>query len=122
MLKQVLLASLLLGTTWAAKAQEGTPRPTFFEEERRLTTPTNQEIQSDRQSRRTGGFSETFLTDALNGVGDPGEGTESRSAFTTTAIDPSSPNPPSQSTNPLGVFVRPPEPTGIFVRPPSSIN
>jgi hypothetical protein len=114
MVKQILLATLLLSASLSVKAQEGTPRPSFFEEERRLTTPTNQEISNDRQVRQNRGFSETFLTDALNAVGDPGEGTESRSGFNTTAIDPRNPNPPS---SPSGIFTRPPA-SGIFTNPP----
>lgn len=105
MLKQLLLSTLLFGVSLAVKAQEGTPRPSFFEEERRLTTPSNQETINDRQTRQSKGFSETFLTDALNGVSDPGEGTESRSSFNSTAIDLRSPNLPPA---PLGIFSRPP--------------
>ena len=117
MLKQILLSVLLLGVSLAVKAQEGTPRPSFFEEERRLTTPTNQEIVSDRQTRQTGGFSDTFLTDALNGVGDPGVAVESRTGLNTTAIDLRTPNPPSV---PFGIFTRPPatDTSGIFSRTP----
>lgn len=117
MLKQLLLSTLLFGVSVAVKAQEGTPRPSFFEEERRLTTPNNQEIVSDRQNRQTRGLSDTFLTDALNGVGDPGAGWESRTGLYSSAIDPRTPNPPAV---PFGIFTRPPanDSSGIFSRTP----
>jgi len=105
MVKQILLATLLLSASLSVKAQEGTPRPSFFEEERRLTTPTNQEITTDRQVRQTKGFTETFLTDALNGVGDPGAATESRKGLNSPSITPLKSDPPPA---PLRIFTRPP--------------
>ncbi len=116
MVKQILIATLLLSASLTVKAQEGTPRPSFFEEERRLTTPTNSEINSDRQVRQTKGFTETFLTDALNGVGDPGAATESRTGLNSTLVTPSKSDAPPV---PLGIFTRPPA-SGIFTNPPRS--
>lgn len=114
MVKKILLATLFLSASLSVKAQEGTPRPSFFEEERRLTTPTNQEITSDRRERQTKGFTETFLTDALNGVGDPGVALESRTGLNSTLVTPSKSDPPPA---PLGIFTRPPA-SGIFTNPP----
>lgn len=118
MLKRFLVCTVLLSMSLAVQAQDRRPRPSFFEEERRLRTPTNQEIREDQQTRQTEGFSATFLTDALSGVGDPGLGAESRTSLTSVDITPNTPEPPAPG---FGIFVRPPasESSGIFVRPPA---
>ncbi|MFN3360179.1 MAG: hypothetical protein ACK421_01930 [Pseudanabaenaceae cyanobacterium] len=122
MLKPFLVCTILLSLSLAVQAQDRRPRPSFFEEERRLTTPTNQEIREDQQTRQTEGFSATFLTDALSGVSDPGLATESRTSLTSVDITPNTPEPPAPSTPSFGIFVRPPasESSGIFVPPPAS--
>ncbi|MCS6959187.1 MAG: hypothetical protein RMK91_03980 [Pseudanabaenaceae cyanobacterium SKYGB_i_bin29] len=108
MWKQILVCTLLVGGGLAAEAQErSTPRPSFFEEERRLNTPTEVEIREDREARQRSGFSATFLTDALNGVSDPGVAAESRNALTTVNITPARTTGTSELV-PLGIFVRPP--------------
>lgn len=66
-----LLSLLASGLGASAIAQESKPRPTFFEEERRLSIPTSAERQQSRQVRSQPGFGDTFLSDALGGVSDP---------------------------------------------------
>lgn len=80
------------------------PRPTFFEEERRLNTPTSAEVKEDKQVRSSKGFRDTFLTDALNGASDPGEGFESRGGSYSRTLG-TDPNPPNFN---FGIFARPP--------------
>lgn len=48
------------------------PRYRFFEEERRIRTPTPTEESEDRALRSSTGFNATFLQDAINGNQDPG--------------------------------------------------
>lgn len=47
-------------------------KPTFFEEERRIRTPTPAEEREDKAERASTGFDTTFLSDALSGNQDPG--------------------------------------------------
>ncbi len=120
MVKQILLATLLLSASLSVKAQEGTPRPSFFEEERRLRTPTEEENESDRKQRRESGFAGTFLIDALGGVSDPGQSSESSGSLNTTSITPSQ----AQNTNSISNIVPITSPPrggfgdGVFVNPP----
>jgi hypothetical protein len=60
-----------------------TAEPTFFEEERRLRTPTNSQESAERAKRGSEGFTEDFLLDALGGVSDQLTG----SGFAGTTVD-----------------------------------
>jgi hypothetical protein len=61
------------GTTPATpSATPQRPRYRFFEEERRIRTPTAAEEREDRALRSSTGFNATFLQDAINGNQDPG--------------------------------------------------
>ncbi|WP_019498778.1 hypothetical protein [Pseudanabaena sp. PCC 6802] len=62
------------GTTPATTAATTPQRPRyrFFEEERRIRTPTPTEEREDRALRSSTGFNATFLQDAINGNQDPG--------------------------------------------------
>jgi hypothetical protein len=123
MIAKQLIATVLIGSYFiigGVKAQEGTPKPSFFEEERRLRTPTESDTASDRKQRREGGFTDSFLTDALGGVGDPGQSSESSGSLNTTSITPSQ----AQNTNSISNVVPiTPSPggalgDGVFVTPP----
>lgn len=61
------------GTTPTAPAANAPQRPRyrFFEEERRIRTPTGAEQRADRVFRSGTGFNATFLEDAINGNQDP---------------------------------------------------
>jgi hypothetical protein len=62
------------GTTPVTPAANAPQRPRyrFFEEERRIRTPTAAEEREDRALRSSTGFNATFLQDAINGNQDPG--------------------------------------------------
>ncbi|NJM27547.1 MAG: hypothetical protein HC856_03640 [Pseudanabaena sp. RU_4_16] len=59
-------------TVAPATTPEKRIKPTFFEEERRIRTPTPAEEREDKAERASTGFDTTFLSDALSGNQDPG--------------------------------------------------
>jgi hypothetical protein len=60
------------GTVAPTTAPAKRIKPTFFEEERRIRTPTPAEEREDKAERASTGFDTTFLSDAINGNQDPG--------------------------------------------------
>lgn len=112
-----MLSLLASGLGASALAQESKPKPTFFEEERRLSIPTSAERQQSRQVRSKPGFGNTFLSDALGGVSDPLSGSGwagNNPGFTDDSISEGS----------LGIFQSlppsdPPGGSGIFRSLPS---
>ncbi|MCU0517870.1 MAG: hypothetical protein MUC60_13585 [Oscillatoria sp. Prado101] len=90
--------------TVLAQQAPASPKPTFFEEERKLKTPSLPE-EREAKSERTSpaGFAPTFVNDALGGVSDPLTG----NGFAGTAIDSLQKlsNPAAPSGRPVGVFL-----------------
>ncbi len=88
-------------------------KPTFFEEERRIRTPTPAEEREDKAERASTGFDTTFLSDAINGNQDPGAMVgrnpsveDNRSpGFSKGIVNPQSPRVPGPSINgSFGIF------------------
>jgi hypothetical protein len=88
-------------------------KPTFFEEERRIRTPTPAEEREDKAERASTGFDATFLSDAINGNQDPGalvgnspSVADNRSpGFSKGVVNPQSPSVPVPSIGgSFGIF------------------
>jgi hypothetical protein len=100
-------------TVAPATTPEKRIKPTFFEEERRIRTPTPAEEREDKAERASTGFDTTFLSDAINGNQDPGAMVghnpsveDNRSpGFSKGIVSPLSPRVPGPSINgSFGIF------------------
>jgi hypothetical protein len=101
------------GTVAPTTAPAKRIKPTFFEEERRIHTPTPAEEREDKAVRASTGFDTTFLSDAINGNQDPGELVGNNPSvednrnpgFPKGVVDPLSPRIPSPSiSGSFGIF------------------
>jgi hypothetical protein len=101
------------GTVAPTTAPAKRIKPTFFEEERRIRTPTPAEEREDKAERASTGFDTTFLSDAINGNQDPGAMVgnnpsveDNRSpGFSKGIVNPQSPRVPGPSINgSFGIF------------------
>jgi hypothetical protein len=96
------------GTVTPTTTPDKRPKPTFFEEERRIRTPTPAEEREDKARRASSGFTVTFLEDAINGNQDPGAlvGNSPTAKETRTPGDPagSSPQVPQPNIPNNGIF------------------
>lgn len=100
-------------TAAPATTPEKRIKPTFFEEERRIRTPTPAEEREDKAERASTGFDTTFLSDAINGNQDPGALVGNNPSvednrnpgFSKGIVNPQSPRVPAPSINgSFGIF------------------
>lgn len=86
------------------------PKPTFFEEERKLRVPTIPDRNAEVTERSSTGFTSTFLFDATNNVSDPLTGVFTGST-PTDSLQKSSGSGTAIDTPSLGIFqTLPPRP------------